>query len=91
MKRGAAKQFVIVDAGMNDLLRPTLYEAYQHIRPVRQNPAARTIVVTGYRSEMDELVRQVLQEGADDVCYKPFDVPRLLESLDKMTGAPKRN
>src|SRR5262249_60767249 len=27
---------VIVDAGMNDLLRPTLYEAHHDIRPVRE-------------------------------------------------------
>jgi diaminopimelate decarboxylase len=38
MKRGEGKTFVIVDAGMNDLVRPTLYEAYHEIRPVRQTP-----------------------------------------------------
>lgn len=38
LKRGEAKTFVIVDAGMNDLVRPTLYEAYHDIRPVRQVP-----------------------------------------------------
>jgi len=31
--------FVIVDAAMNDLIRPTLYEAYHDIRPVVQQPA----------------------------------------------------
>jgi diaminopimelate decarboxylase len=35
LKRGEAKTFVIVDAAMNDLIRPTLYEAYHDIRPVR--------------------------------------------------------
>jgi diaminopimelate decarboxylase len=35
VKKGAAKTFVIVDAGMNDLIRPTLYEAHHDIRPVR--------------------------------------------------------
>ncbi|WP_114389711.1 diaminopimelate decarboxylase [Notoacmeibacter marinus] len=34
LKEGDAKNFVIVDAGMNDLLRPTLYEAHHAIRPV---------------------------------------------------------
>jgi diaminopimelate decarboxylase len=34
-KKGGNKQFVIVDAGMNDLLRPTLYEAYHYIWPVQ--------------------------------------------------------
>ena len=33
-KSGLAKNFVIVDAGMNDLLRPTLYDAYHAIQPV---------------------------------------------------------
>ena len=35
VKHGEAKTFVIVDAGMNDLIRPTLYEAHHDIRPVR--------------------------------------------------------
>jgi len=34
LKRGGAKTFVIVDAGMNDLIRPTLYEAHHEIQPV---------------------------------------------------------
>lgn len=33
-KTGKAKEFVIVDAGMNDLMRPTLYQAYHGIKPV---------------------------------------------------------
>jgi diaminopimelate decarboxylase len=36
LKRGEAKSFVIVDAGMNDLIRPTLYEAHHEIVPVRE-------------------------------------------------------
>jgi len=35
-KVGAAKTFAIVDAAMNDLIRPTLYEAYHDIWPVRE-------------------------------------------------------
>jgi diaminopimelate decarboxylase len=34
VKDGGEKTFVIVDAAMNDLIRPTLYEAYHEIRPV---------------------------------------------------------
>ena len=37
LKRGEDREFVIVDAGMNDLMRPTLYDAYHHIVPVRKN------------------------------------------------------
>ncbi len=58
-------------------------------RLVRQaNPEARTVVVTGCRSEVDQLLRQVVEEGADAVCYKPFDVPRLLTTLDRLSHAP---
>jgi diaminopimelate decarboxylase len=45
LKRGEAKTFVIVDAGMNDLIRPTLYEAHHDIRPVCEpRPRAERIV-----------------------------------------------
>ena len=36
VKEGAGKTFVIVDAAMNDLIRPTLYEAHHHIRTVAE-------------------------------------------------------
>ncbi len=36
VKEGAAHRFVIVDAGMNDLIRPTLYDAYHAIKPVAE-------------------------------------------------------
>ena len=39
MKDGATKRFAIVDGAMNDLIRPTLYEAWMPIRPVAE-PAA---------------------------------------------------
>ena len=35
LKHAAERNFAIVDAGMNDLLRPALYEAWHDIRPVR--------------------------------------------------------
>ncbi|NJO54335.1 MAG: diaminopimelate decarboxylase [Bacteroidales bacterium] len=36
VKEGEAKTFVITDAGMNDLIRPTLYEAFHDIRPLKE-------------------------------------------------------
>jgi diaminopimelate decarboxylase len=38
VKEGAARNFVIVDAAMNDLIRPTLYDAFHAIMPVTQAP-----------------------------------------------------
>jgi diaminopimelate decarboxylase len=53
LKRGESKSFVIVDAAMNDLIRPTLYEAYHDIRPVR---------------EADPLARRILADVVGPVC-----------------------
>ncbi|HEY2134688.1 MAG TPA: diaminopimelate decarboxylase, partial [Xanthobacteraceae bacterium] len=36
LKRGEAKNFVVVDAAMNDLVRPTLYDAHHEIWPLRR-------------------------------------------------------
>ena len=35
LKKGGAKKFVIVDAGMNDLIRPPLYDAFHFIWPIK--------------------------------------------------------
>ena len=41
VKQNQRKNFVVVDAGMNDLMRPTLYGSYHDIVPARQGPAER--------------------------------------------------
>lgn len=43
LKKGPGKEFVIVDAGMNDLMRPTLYDAYHEILPVRKSRAGKIV------------------------------------------------
>lgn len=40
IKRGEAKHFAVVDAAMNDLLRPSLYQAWMDIVPVREGSTA---------------------------------------------------
>ena len=46
VKETETKTFVISDIGMNDLMRPTLYEAFHHIRPLKEPaPGAPTRVV----------------------------------------------
>src|SRR6201996_1734923 len=45
VKQGEGKTFVIIDAAMNDLIRPTLYEAHHDILPVRQPAAGATTLV----------------------------------------------
>ncbi len=41
-KRGSAKTFKIVDAGMNDLIRPALYEGHHDIVPIKEPATAST-------------------------------------------------
>ena len=41
LKPGEAKNFCIVDAAMNDLMRPALYEAWMAIEPVRERQGQR--------------------------------------------------
>ena len=38
LKHGEEKNFAIVDAAMNDLMRPALYDAYHHIQAVQRSP-----------------------------------------------------
>lgn len=47
LKKTAEKNFIIVDAGMNDLLRPSIYDAYHHIQPIdkkRRKPIRADVV-----------------------------------------------
>ena len=47
IKQGVAKQFAIVDAGMTDLIRPALYQAYHKIENISSNEAEQTYDVVG--------------------------------------------
>ena len=47
IKQGAAKSFVVLDAAMNDLLRPSLYSAWHEIRAVAPRPGAMLATVVG--------------------------------------------
>lgn len=44
-KRGSVKTFKIVDAGMNDLIRPALYQGHHEIAPLREPSSSETEVV----------------------------------------------
>jgi diaminopimelate decarboxylase len=54
VKQGEAKSFVVVDAAMNDLIRPTLYEAHHEIVPVRE---------TGHPEIVADVVGPVCETG----------------------------
>jgi diaminopimelate decarboxylase len=67
-KKGGSKTFVIVDAGMNDLIRPSLYDAYHFIWPTKVTsrfvPAVRSKEVHIEGSEVVDIVGPIC-EGAD--------------------------
>jgi diaminopimelate decarboxylase len=61
VKPGTAKSFVIVDGAMNDLIRPTLYEAFHDILPVeaeRRNAPAQVVDVVGPVCESGDYLAQ---------------------------------
>jgi len=41
VKKGEEKNFIVVDAGMNDLLRPALYGSFHHIQPIVRSNRSR--------------------------------------------------
>ncbi|HEX4407698.1 MAG TPA: diaminopimelate decarboxylase [Xanthobacteraceae bacterium] len=79
VKRGEAKTFLIVDAGMNDLIRPTLYEAYHDIRPVRQAPP-------GTPRIMADVVGPVCESGDYIALDRSLVEPRAGDLLAIMTA-----
>jgi diaminopimelate decarboxylase len=67
LKEGDAKNFLIVDAAMNDLIRPTLYDAFHEIRPVVLDDDAPRIVA--------DVVGPVCETG--DFLGQDRDLPRM--------------
>jgi diaminopimelate decarboxylase len=59
VKRGQQKNFIVVDAGMNDLMRPTLYGSYHEIVPVEPRPREKlTADVVGPLCETGDFLAQ---------------------------------
>jgi diaminopimelate decarboxylase len=70
VKEGEGKAFVIVDAAMNDLIRPTLYDAYHDIKPVAEPPV-------GAPRMRADVVGPVCESG--DYLALARDLPRVRE------------
>lgn len=66
-KTSGAKRFVIVDAGMNDLLRPTLYDAFHFIWPAKPSaknvPARRDADAIPADAETVDVVGPICESG----------------------------
>jgi diaminopimelate decarboxylase len=78
VKPGEAKNFVIIDAAMNDLIRPTLYEAHHDILPVREAKGARTITA--------DVVGPVCETGDYLALDRKLPEPRAGDLLAIMTA-----
>ena len=70
-KAGKGKNFIIVDAGMNDLMRPTLYNAFHAIEPIVRTQAPLTVAdVVGPICESGDFLgvdRNLTEVSADDL------------------------
>ncbi len=79
VKRAEAKNFVIVDAGMNDLIRPTLYEAHHELRPYREAaPDSRRLVA--------DVVGPVCESGDYLALSREMSAPRAGDLLAVLTA-----
>ena len=65
VKQGLHRRFAIVDAAMNDLIRPSLYDAYHGIVPVAE-PAA------GVAAEPYDVVGPVCESGDTFAVQRPL-------------------
>ena len=64
IKKGAVKQFCIVDAGFTDLIRPALYQAYHKIENITSEEPAQTYDVVGPICEStDDFAKQIDLNG----------------------------
>lgn len=54
------------------------------------NPQARTILITGHRSGLESLIGEALSDGADAICYKPFDLDQLLGTLGQLAAGEQK-
>ena len=79
LKHGDAKNFVVVDAGMNDLIRPTLYDAHHDIRPVREPAAGRRRIVA-------DVVGPVCESGDYFALDRELAAPEAGDYLSLMTA-----
>lgn len=60
VKKGAVKQFCIVDAGMTDLIRPALYQAYHKIENISSDEAEETYDVVGPICESSDVFAKAI-------------------------------
>jgi diaminopimelate decarboxylase len=79
VKRGETKTFVVVDAGMNDLVRPTLYEAYHAIKAVREPLAGAPRIIA-------DVVGPVCESGDFLALDRSMPAPRPGDLLAVMTA-----
>ena len=60
VKQGTAKQFAIVDAGMTDLIRPALYQAYHKIENITSEEPVETYDVVGPICESSDVFAKAI-------------------------------
>lgn len=60
VKKGTAKQFAIIDAGMTDLIRPALYQAYHKIENISSDYTMQTYDVVGPICESSDVFAKAI-------------------------------
>jgi diaminopimelate decarboxylase len=89
-KQGGEKKFVIVDAGMNDLIRPTLYDSYHFIWPARPEaanvPVERRKDLVPVNAEVVDVVGPICENGDYLAKARPLPQSRRGDLLSVFTA-----
>ena len=78
VKRGRDRRFLVIDAAMNDLLRPSMYEAHHDLLAVRGSPDAET--------DLFDVVGPVCETGDTFAVQRPLQPPEMGDLLAIMTA-----
>lgn len=79
-----ATRVVLIDLRLPDQDGADLFRQLRQV-----NPDVRTVLITGCRADEEPSIQQLRVEGIDAICYKPFDMPALLDTIGQL-AKPQR-
>jgi two-component system response regulator HydG len=55
------------------------------------DPSSRVILITGHRLDLQQMIERTIAEGADAVCYKPFEMTDLIGIVGRLAETAERS
>src|SRR5947207_7376757 len=82
IKKSGAKTFAIVDAGMNDLIRPALYHSYHEIVPVKEPSTLTPVAVPGGGRKAPDEGETVRESKSRNTSTSKSETERKIDKID---------